>query len=148
MRSFGNNKKALEGGLKHKCRHSRQKNTSVQNTVMNEQIAGACKPDKRLDKNNPKKGKERPQNDNRVDNHRKITVGQLLFTFTEGAGHDRAAPGTKHKSKSSDNHNNRPYNIHRRQRHIAHQIRNEKSVHNTVNRGHDHHHDRRQRKAK
>ena len=140
-------KEALKRGLEHEGDAAREQNPPVGDAVGNQRVARARHPGDRLDEEDRENREHHAEQNDRVDDHRKIAAGERLVPLAERPRDQRAAAGAEHEAECADDHREGKDDIDGGERKISDQVGDEKTVHHAVDRGDDHHHDRRQSEA-
>ena len=147
VRLFRDNEERLERGLEHERHASGEQNAAVGHARLDQSVACAGNPRDRFDKGHADNAQHAARKHDSKEEHGEQTVRKLGLALAEGAGDDRAAARAEHEADRRNQHRDRKHDVDRAQRRVTEQIGYQKTVHNAVQRGENHHDDARQREA-
>ena len=138
---LGHHEEALAAGLQQEDGGARQHDRPVGDAVAHQSIVGTQDAQQGLLEQQTGPGQDRAAHHNRDDQIRKIFFRQLVLPQATGLGDLCAAARAQHEAKGPHDHHQRIDDVHRRQRLVAHQVRDEQPVHHGVDGRDQHHHD-------
>ena len=141
LRFLGCNEETLKDVLQHECRH-RDKGDARVDDAVTVQFSGGT--ERSRNKRNYDRTKDRKNDATAecdVNEHREIFIGFLFLPFTECLGNDRAASGSDHETECGERHQKRQDQVDCCKCSLSGIVGDKQSVHDTVDRGKNHHDD-------